>query len=237
MNGYRKVNASDISNYAGSSLPSSDNYNSVTNSVIASVGEADKVSTINGILKEGSKGEDVKKLQKALNKLGYTDNKGNTLDEDGIFGSKTRQALKKFQSAMEIATDGILGPDTKAKFALKGYKHGGVVDYTGLAMVHGTSARPETFFNAHDTQLLKQDMMMREQLLPSLLSTYNTLVQNSANRGAVNQTDSLVIQNMELNLNVQELGNDYDARRAANSIMEELMNISRKSGNIGINRR
>jgi len=33
----------------------------------------------------------------------------------------------------------------------EGYRKGGIVDYTGLAMVHGTTARPEAFLSAADT--------------------------------------------------------------------------------------
>lgn len=38
------------------------------------------------------------------------------------------------------------------KSDVKAYKHGGVVDYTGLAMVHGTPREPETVLNAKDTK-------------------------------------------------------------------------------------
>lgn len=53
------------------------------------------------LLKEGSKGDDVKKLQK---KLGLT--------EDGSFGSKTTDAVKSFQTKNGLTPDGIVGPKT-----------------------------------------------------------------------------------------------------------------------------
>ena len=53
------------------------------------------------ILKKGSKGEDVKTLQK---KLGIT--------ADGDFGPKTEAAVKEFQKKNGLVADGIVGPKT-----------------------------------------------------------------------------------------------------------------------------
>jgi putative chitinase len=56
------------------------------------------------ILKIGSKGEDVKKLQA---KLG--------LGADGVFGSGTEAAVKKWQSSNGLTADGIVGEGTWTK--------------------------------------------------------------------------------------------------------------------------
>lgn len=53
------------------------------------------------LLKEGSKGNDVKKLQE---KLG--------LKSDGSFGPKTSEAVKSFQTKNGLTPDGIVGPLT-----------------------------------------------------------------------------------------------------------------------------
>lgn len=52
-------------------------------------------------LKKGSKGEDVKKLQKRLNELGYDVGK-----PDGSFGNKTAKAVEDFQNANGLPTNG-----------------------------------------------------------------------------------------------------------------------------------
>ena len=57
-------------------------------------------------LKKGSKGEDVKTLQKALIKLGFS------LTADGDFGAKTETAVKSFQKSKGIVADGIVGNKT-----------------------------------------------------------------------------------------------------------------------------
>ena len=56
------------------------------------------------ILKKGSKGIEVKSLQKLLN-----------LYEDGIFGALTEEAVKEFQKANGLITDGIVGDKTWEK--------------------------------------------------------------------------------------------------------------------------
>ncbi|MFV9511797.1 N-acetylmuramoyl-L-alanine amidase [Tepidibacillus sp. LV47] len=59
------------------------------------------------ILKRGSRGEDVKKLQNKLNSLGF-----NCGTVDGVFGLKTELAVRALQKASGILIDGIVGPNT-----------------------------------------------------------------------------------------------------------------------------
>lgn len=53
------------------------------------------------ILKKGSKGDEVKQLQALLG-----------VDQDGIFGSATENAVKSFQSSHGLTVDGIVGEKT-----------------------------------------------------------------------------------------------------------------------------
>ena len=80
------------------------------------------VSSLSGYIQYGNTGDKVKKLQKALNDLGYG-NSGTT-GLDGIFGDKTLAAVRQFQKDMGVAVDGIVGPETKKKFKAKGYAKG-----------------------------------------------------------------------------------------------------------------
>lgn len=57
-------------------------------------------------IRYGSRGDDVKALQNALNAAGYS------LDEDGIFGSKTQAAVKQYQKSQGLTVDGIVGKNT-----------------------------------------------------------------------------------------------------------------------------
>lgn len=60
-------------------------------------------------LRNGSKGDEVKKLQTCLNALN-----GN-LVIDGKFGPKTETSLKKFQEEHGLVVDGIYGPKSEAE--------------------------------------------------------------------------------------------------------------------------
>jgi putative peptidoglycan binding protein len=68
------------------------------------------------ILKKGSKGSDVKKLQIQLNKLKAKPK----LAEDGIFGPKTLEAVKAFQKKAKLKPDGLVGDLTRAALAAGG---------------------------------------------------------------------------------------------------------------------
>lgn len=58
------------------------------------------------LLRKGSTGDDVKKLQHFLNCFSYD------LVVDGIFGHKTEAAVKDFQARNGLVVDGIVGPQT-----------------------------------------------------------------------------------------------------------------------------
>lgn len=62
-----------------------------------------------GLLKRGSKGQQVRELQAYL--IGY----GYNLAVDGDFGAKTEAAVRSFQRAKGIKVDGEVGPATRAK--------------------------------------------------------------------------------------------------------------------------
>ncbi|HCI67984.1 MAG TPA: hypothetical protein DER17_02965 [Oscillibacter sp.] len=66
--------------------------------------------TTQPMLRTGSRGDAVRKLQELLNAKGYTCG-----SVDGIFGSKTYAAVLAFQKANGLAADGIVGSLTWAK--------------------------------------------------------------------------------------------------------------------------
>ena len=63
-----------------------------------------------GNLKKSIMGEDVKRLQRCLNKI-----IGANLKVDGSFGPATESALKAFQRRYGLEVDGLCGPKTRAK--------------------------------------------------------------------------------------------------------------------------
>lgn len=73
-------------------------------------------------LRQGSKGEHVKELQRRLRELGYA------LEIDGKFGPLTRGAVMSYQGKAGLERDGVVGPLTWA--ALDAAQEGAAVTYT-----------------------------------------------------------------------------------------------------------
>ena len=103
-------------------------------SLFATSAAAASYSTV----RKGSKGEDVKTLQTMLNAV---DNAGLTVD--GIFGSGTLTAVKKFQKANGLTADGIVGAKTwaalEAKYSATSGLKIGVGNYNPVSLPKGKS--------------------------------------------------------------------------------------------------
>lgn len=63
-------------------------------------------------VQRGSKGRWVQVLQEALLSKGYD------LDIDGVFGSGTDAAVRRFQRANGLGVDGVVGPNTWARLGV-----------------------------------------------------------------------------------------------------------------------
>lgn len=79
--------------------------------------EEDTVNIVLNELEKGSKGEQVKALQRMLHAMGY--NIGTLNPIDGDFGSKTDAAVRAYQKKYGLIVDGIVGEQTWTKL-LKG---------------------------------------------------------------------------------------------------------------------
>ena len=64
-------------------------------------------------LRLGDMGPQVSLLQLGLSR------RGELLTPDGIFGNKTRNAVKSFQRHNGLTADGVFGPKTRAKLIAK----------------------------------------------------------------------------------------------------------------------
>jgi len=85
-------------------------------------------------LKKGNTGKNVKMVQKKLKELGYLNG-----SVDGIFGSDTEKAVKKFQKASNITANGVVGTKTYAALGIEEPKNEYGVHGTALNMDWWTS--------------------------------------------------------------------------------------------------
>lgn len=119
------------------------------------------------------------------------------------------------------------------------YSHGGLADYTGLAMVHGSKSRPEAFLNAEQTAMWKNDILGKRNSLTSLLLDFTGALSDLADSNTyntINRGEAINIDKAEVIMNVGSIANDYDARRAGESALEQMLNIARKTGTRGVSR-
>lgn len=116
----------------------------------------------------------------------------------------------------------------------KEYASGGLVDYTGPAQVHGSKTRPESFFDAASTAILRDDVLGSINVLDSLLADVSTVGTSHLNLGS---NESLSIANPIININVDKIANDYDAKHAGQLAFDEMVKIARQSGNRSLSRR
>ena len=90
----------------------------------------------------------------------------------------------------------------------------------------------ETVLTAEQTQVLRNNILSnRPSSLISLLKTYNEGFSrmNTPLTGETLTDNSTNIENVSINMNVQQISNDYDARRAGEQAMNEIMRIARKT--------
>lgn len=85
----------------------------------------------------GSSGEEVKKLQKSLNEKGYS------LSVDGVFGNKTRDAVKDYQKKNGLSVDGIVGNKTWGALTKKSTTVSASKPSASKTAVSTSSKRPE----------------------------------------------------------------------------------------------
>lgn len=127
---------SGIAQSTGVSLKTLQSINHIQNPDLIKIGQAIKLGSAvssasqtshwklpSGILKVTSpltKGSAVLQVQEALSSLYFYPDKGaKNHGADGVYGAKTANAVKRFQSVNGLPADGIYGPKTKAKIEAK----------------------------------------------------------------------------------------------------------------------
>lgn len=150
----------------------------------------------------GSASNKVRRLQEALSAAGYGSYLGSS-GVDGKFGKNTYRAVLAFQQAAGIGADGQAGPVTLNALMrkLSSYAKGGVIDFTGVAAVHGGRAAELMLNNAdvakvydyiHNTPNLIADMIQRVVKAPSFFPSIGAVGGTTVNIsiGDLNEVNS-----------------------------------------------
>ena len=182
-----------------------------------------EISGYEADIKSGSSEWIVKRLQTALNYLtvlGKFDTAGvspNLLKKDGIYGTLTKNRVKKLQRRTGLDATGIVDEPTRRRFGYYGklfrgkpYKDGGLVKNTGPAWLDGTRSKPEMVLDAENTKTFIK--------FTDILSTLT--------KGKQPNTQSYGHNTFEIYINVDEIGSDYDVDmlvdRVKNDIYQEV---------------
>ena len=126
---------------------------------------------------------------------------------------------------------------TSDKNKLPAFSNGGLVDFTGPAWVDGSKAKPEAFLSAEDTAMLKSRIFSNSDgSLKALVAALEAITSDTSKYSANTSTDSIIIQNAQVNIQPGTISNDYDARRAGEMALEEMVKIARKTTNRVVSR-
>ena len=163
--------------------------------------------------------QQIKAIQWALVDMGYDIGPSGI---DGKFGTDTQNAVKAFQRDMGIAADGHVGPETRDKFKLRGYKSGGLADFTGPAWLDGTKAHPEYVLNSVQTEgFLK---------LVDVLSSMRNLSTNSI------QAQNIGGDTFDIDINIETVREEADIDLLTEKVQSAIVSAAKYRNNIFVQR-
>lgn len=208
-------NASAIGSNAGSSGSGSS----------GSGGGGNSSGNTGGTPTNNSQKEQIKMLQYMINnliskyndklaKLGAPGAKKAYIAVDGIVGKKTSSmALQMYNWGVKnLGSSNRYVKELIANRSLLGFSKGGLVDFTGPAMVHGSTSKPEAFLSAEDT---KNFAMLKDALNRSI--KMSNISQMNPNSKAGDCT---------IYITVDQISNDYDVDRAIEQVQKKILSSS-----------
>ena len=189
---------------------------------------------------DDTSGEMLTNTTKALTWNGKTQN--HTFDENGVWTGatdiKTNTPTKKKDSdiptADEIDNTVFLLPPMITEEQKKNAVHAASGGYASHGIYELGELGTETVLNASQTKVLRDNILSnRPDSLINLLKSYNEayhgLSQNAYDSISNTIANMVNIERAEVNLQIEKLADDYDSRRAANTIMDEMLRIASKT--------
>ena len=141
---------------------------------------------------------------------------------------------------MQLAAQQVKAWKDRVLDRVYAYEAGGLINYTGPAWVDGTKKKPEGILSAEQLDMLRNSVLTRKNPVAALLADYGNTVSNTANANTYNSIDrsgDTIIENAQVVMNVSKLSNDYDAKQAGKTALEEMLRISRKTKPTSVSRR
>ena len=155
------------------------------------------------------------------------------LYEGKKYPSKAAAEAARSADVQDAQQHGTSAEGVKKRPITRTYKEGGLNKETGPAILHGTKAKPEAVLTAHQTSVLRDKILSRKpDSLMSLLTEFQATASKMASGSTYSSIDrsaTTSIGSMAVNMNVKEIANDYDAKRAGEQAMEEMLRIARKT--------
>lgn len=166
-------------------------------------------------LRQGSKGNDVKKLQSALINAGYD---VGTSGADGVFGAKTASAVKAYQKANGLSVDGIVGNQTWGSLNTSSQSNnsGKVEEPKSKYNVGGVS--DEQMDNAFDNKFQVSDAQKEKDNKASNQGVYIEGIVNNANKNGIISSDTWG----KINSGFSASSAYYEAKRYTDQLLEKL---------------
>ena len=148
---------------------------------------------------------------------------------------KAKQKAKKAEDALKISnqTDSKIRPGGGGTSVAMKYASGGLVDYTGPAIVHGSKRNPEAVLNARQTPIFQRFVDILDKNFGS--NVQRSMVQEPSRPDLEGAGTTVVVENINLQPGV--IARDYDARRAGNLVKEEILNIAKYKGNMKLGKK
>ena len=111
--------------------------------------------------------------------------------------------------------------------SISSYDRGGIVDEDKLALVHAK----ESVLTANQTKILREDILSNKptSLMNLLLDFKNAYNGIGSGYSAITNDSGIIIENATVEMHIDQISNDYDARRAGEQALSEMMRIARKT--------
>ena len=140
--------------------------------------------SVYALSKYGSTGNEVKSIQKKLRELGFYSG-----SVDGIYGSQTQSAVKKFQKSVGITADGIAGKNTLLYLGLGGSSSNSTTNSNADVELLGKVISAEARGESYEGQVAVGAVILNRVAHPSFPDSISGVVYQNGAFSCVNDSN------------------------------------------------